>query len=277
MGNKQIIEKNSDSGKNSESVEKFDVINFTKKHENNNKTSLSKQKKYETTTLEEDIFDEDGNLAEDDSQVNNIISNLKVILSVYFNKVFNLIEKISNKTFNPLIKLANNLINLANNLVKSFSKLVKKTETEEEKNTNNYLEEENEPLQEEEASLGTFSKARDLNITFLDNYDMPLYKVQKNNMQPMTKNEESLVIEMAITAIKECAEFTIEMPPPTEGIYKGRSIYELMSNISPEELALFLGYVNGIPKRYVGHSWKISETYATWLISNAPLYVDKGK
>ncbi len=39
MGNRQIVEKNSDSSKNSESIEKFDVINFTKKQENNNKSN----------------------------------------------------------------------------------------------------------------------------------------------------------------------------------------------------------------------------------------------
>lgn len=274
MKNNQSAEKNISSENSNNYTEKFDVIKFDRKDDKKQtNTATLNNKKYQTTILEEDIFDDDGNIQED-SEVNNLITNAKSLLLVYFNKLSNFIEyKILKKIFNPFIKISNKIINIANNFVKSLSNLIKiKKSTELEQ-----IEEKEEEVIEEQFNLGTFSKTKDLNITFIDNYDIPLYKTVKSGFQSLTKSEEDLIMTLAINSIKECAEFTMEMPPAKEGIYKGRSIYELMSNVSEEEVCIFLGYVNGIPKRYIGHSWKISETYATWLISNAPLYVEKGK
>lgn len=120
-----------------------------------------------------------------------------------------------------------------------------------------------------EASEASFSEMLELNIIFMDNMKKPLYKKSQNNMK-LSAMEEELIMSNAILAIQECAEFTLELPNPTEGMYAGQRIYDIMSNANNEDVGVFLGFVKAYPGKYIGKEWKISETFATWLINNAP-------
>lgn len=122
------------------------------------------------------------------------------------------------------------------------------------------------------AKHANYSDMLELNIVFTDNMKKPLYKKKPN--APVTRMgamEEDLIMSNAILAINECAEFTLELPNPTTGLYAGQRIYDIMANVTKEDVAIFLGFVKAFPGKYIGKEWKISETFATWLINNAPI------
>ena len=108
----------------------------------------------------------------------------------------------------------------------------------------------------------------DLNITFTDNYDVAFYK---KTALKITKAEEELMLINALESIKQCSDFTKDSPPIKDGFYKNQNISEMMGNVTDIHIFLFLGYVKSKPKKYIGKNWKISETFATWLLNNAPM------
>jgi len=63
--------------------------------------------------------------------------------------------------------------------------------------------------------------------------------------------------------------------PLTEGRYKNRSVAEVMSKCTPNDVIAFLKFVKGYPGKYIGNSWKINETFATWVLNNAPFSKDE--
>ena len=121
------------------------------------------------------------------------------------------------------------------------------------------------------AKSSNFSDMLELNILFTDNMKKPLYKKKPGMAQRMGAMEEDLILSNAMLAIAECAEFTTELPSPGTGIYAGKRIYDIMSNVTKEDVAIFLGFVKAYPGKYIGKEWKISETFATWLINNSPI------
>lgn len=126
-----------------------------------------------------------------------------------------------------------------------------------------------EPLSE--AKKAKFTDMIELNIAFTDNMKKPLYKKQQSMAQKLGAMEEDLIFSNALLAISECAEFTADLPSPTTGLYAGQKIYDIMSNVTKDDVAIFLGFVKAFPGKYIGKEWKISETFATWLINNAPV------
>lgn len=117
----------------------------------------------------------------------------------------------------------------------------------------------------------TFNDMLELNIIFMDNYKRPLYKkLQTRGTGRLGVMEENLILDTAINAIKECAEFTTELSSPTGGFFAGKKTFEVMSNVVGEDVQMFLGFVKSYPGKYIGKIWKISETFATWIINNSP-------
>jgi len=126
-----------------------------------------------------------------------------------------------------------------------------------------------EPIQ---AKTSSFSDMLELNIQFTDNMKKALYKKKPGMTQTkLGAMEEDLIMSNALLAISECAEFTAELPSPASGLYAGKKIYDIMSNVNKDDVAIFLGFVKAYPGKYIGKEWKISETFATWLINNAPI------
>jgi hypothetical protein len=121
-----------------------------------------------------------------------------------------------------------------------------------------------------EIKSSSFSEMIELNIFFTDNYKKNLYNKSKAAGFKLSRMEETLIVNMAIEAIKECAEFTAELPPPVTGIYAGTPVSKIMEDATEEDINIFLGFVKAFPGKYIGKSWKISETFATWLINNSP-------
>ena len=116
-----------------------------------------------------------------------------------------------------------------------------------------------------------FTDMIELNIVFTDNMKKPLYKKQQTMAQKLGAMEEDLIFSNALLAISECAEFTADLPSPASGLYAGQKIYDIMSNVTKDDVGIFLGFVKAFPGKYIGKEWKVSETFATWLINNAPV------
>lgn len=122
------------------------------------------------------------------------------------------------------------------------------------------------------AKTSNFSDMLELNIVFTDNMKKALYKKKPGLASTrMGAMEEDLILSNALLAISECAEFTSELPNPASGLYAGQRIYDIMANVTKDDVAIFLGFVKAYPGKYIGKEWKISETFATWLINNAPI------
>lgn len=80
--------------------------------------------------------------------------------------------------------------------------------------------------------------------------------------------EARLVADIRYTA----AELRDEMDPVAvnEGSYAGRQLFDVMEAAEVKDLRAFLRYVQLKPRRYMGCTWKVSEVFATWVVSGAP-------
>jgi len=54
------------------------------------------------------------------------------------------------------------------------------------------------------------------------------------------------------------------------GMFDGKKVLDVMMSTTTKELVEFLKYMVARPQNYAGNTWKISETYATWIVSKAP-------
>lgn len=59
--------------------------------------------------------------------------------------------------------------------------------------------------------------------------------------------------------------------PILAGRFKGKTMMDKLKDVDEDNLKAFLGFIRSYPGKYMGGTWKISETYATWLINNSPL------
>jgi hypothetical protein len=55
-----------------------------------------------------------------------------------------------------------------------------------------------------------------------------------------------------------------------DGIFKGQKLFTAMQAATRNQLVDFLTYIQARPTKYAGHTWKISETFATWMVSGTP-------
>ncbi len=58
------------------------------------------------------------------------------------------------------------------------------------------------------------------------------------------------------------------------GRYAGQSAFQVMQRATPADVGRFLRFVRSWPGKYMGRTWKINETFATWLINDAPMGED---
>lgn len=83
--------------------------------------------------------------------------------------------------------------------------------------------------------------------------------------------EQLLVMERDIQTLAEYLEGTFEDQQVEGGLYDGMSLLTAMKTVKARDVYSFLRYVKAYPAKYRGKLWKISETYATWLINKTPL------
>lgn len=239
------------------------------------KSDFNKKREQEFEKLESglehenDIFDDDGNIIEDESEIKQKLKELEQKIEEGINRLLELVEE---KIAKPLNKIKAKFLSLLSKLINPVTSLLIKFTTVFERVLKRNKPESSEEITESQPETrlihGCFDDMLNLNIVLTDNYDAPLYK--KRGVA-LAKTEEALILMGAVDAIKQCAEFTKGMPPVAEGYYQGREVSQIMENVQDEDVTLFLGYVKTRPQKYIAKSWKMSETFATWLVNNAPM------
>lgn len=120
----------------------------------------------------------------------------------------------------------------------------------------------------------SFLELAEKNIVFCDNRKRPLYSIeQMRGKHGYTASEEVLVpmiMENIIQAFQEVAPKAKAIPTPQSGMYAGRPMDQVMNNISEDEIMLFLNYVQKFPRGYVGKNFRITESFAGWVVSGTP-------
>lgn len=121
----------------------------------------------------------------------------------------------------------------------------------------------------------SFIELAEKNIIFCDNRKRPLYSLEqmRGKHGGYTASEAVLapmIIEEIIKAFHEVAPKAKAIPTPTSGIYAHIPMNEVMDNITDEEIMRFLNYVQRFPRGYVGKNFRITESFAGWVVSGTP-------
>lgn len=120
----------------------------------------------------------------------------------------------------------------------------------------------------------SFIELAEKNIIFCDNRKRPLYSLeQMRGKHGYTASEEVLapmILENIIQAFHEVAPKAKAIPTPTSGIYANKPMDQVMEDIGEEDIMLFLNYVQRFPRGYVGKNFRITESFAGWVVSGTP-------
>lgn len=228
-------------------------------------------KKYSTSDDGIDLFSD--RVEEVQDKIDELRSSFSTLFSNFLGTISAIFMKVASIVLKPFILLAGILAKLLtiplNIINKAVTAIASRMGV---KNKEEQAQESVEEVEEVQAEIkkSNFNEMIELNIFFTDNYKKNLYNKPKNAGFKLSKMEEDLIMGMSIEAIKECAEFTVELPAPTSGIYQGVPISRVMEEVTSEDVVIFLGFVKAFPGKYIGKAWKISETFATWLINNSP-------
>lgn len=120
----------------------------------------------------------------------------------------------------------------------------------------------------------SFLELAEKNIIFCDNRKRPLYTLeQMKGKHGYTVSEDviaPMILEEITKAFQEVAPKAKAIPTPTSGMYAGIPMDQVMEHITEEEIMRFLGYVHNFPRGYVGKSFRITESFAGWVVSGTP-------
>jgi hypothetical protein len=88
-------------------------------------------------------------------------------------------------------------------------------------------------------------------------------------------NEKLLLAKMLEDIQFTATEMRKQMESPmiTEGPFKDQDLFSMMEEATTENVYEFLSYLIARPRKYMGTDWKLSEVFATWVVSGAPMVV----
>jgi hypothetical protein len=91
----------------------------------------------------------------------------------------------------------------------------------------------------------------------------------------VTRDQETALLDSMVSDIRYTGNAMLQQMPEQnqlmdDGIYKGQKLFDAMQAVTRSQLIDFLTYVKARPTKYAGHSWKVSETFATWMVSGTP-------
>jgi hypothetical protein len=114
-------------------------------------------------------------------------------------------------------------------------------------------------------------------ITFQTVTDTAFYQPE-DFLKKWTKEQhdaaaKKMLQDIHFTAGYYLKEDSAKNLPIAAGVYKDRKILDVMAVANEQDLMEFLRYVAARPRRYAGNSWRIAETFATWLLHGAPMVV----
>jgi hypothetical protein len=87
---------------------------------------------------------------------------------------------------------------------------------------------------------------------------------------------DSLVADIRYTGRAMSEQGSNDDQLVNSGMFKGQKMFAAMQAATRSQLISFLKYMNARPQKYAGHSWKISEIFATWMVSGAPEVIPIG-
>ncbi len=102
------------------------------------------------------------------------------------------------------------------------------------------------------------------------------------NLPFLLKNDskalEGQLIQGFVKDIRETYDYAKDMfsatdavnQPLTSGRYKGKSVFDVMRDVTESDVRSYLLFVKAYPFKYMGFSYKASETFATWVLNSAP-------
>jgi CHAT domain-containing protein len=118
-----------------------------------------------------------------------------------------------------------------------------------------------------------------LDIQFYNLNKEPLYSFEDLLNRDSKNFEDSLLqagakdVFATYDALKEEKgdKWDVLKKPLEQGRYAGRSIFDVMQFCTAKDVYTFLNFVKSYPGKYIGNSWKLNETFATWVMNKAPL------
>jgi len=254
---KEVAKKDTESKK--EKLEKKSSDTSKKEKNKDKKEKSTSEKKSETkkTKKKKKIKEEDSKAKDEfDEESDESLEELKSVKQI-LNKQVSILLSISAKV----------LSNLTKRLNQKFFKGKGKIEKSEEKDL-----QEQEEIKEEVTELPFSVNALiEMNIIFTDNQKRPLYQATKKGFY--SQSDEILnkaTISKAVDVFQETARKLKKVPVPDKGIYNAIPLNEVLANIKEDEIIKFLNYVRRFPSKYIGKNYRISESFAAWVMSGAP-------
>ncbi len=96
----------------------------------------------------------------------------------------------------------------------------------------------------------------------------------------LTREKEAALLDSMISDIHYTGSVMQQQMPDQNqlikgGLYDGKKLFNAMQVATRTELEQFLNYIIARPTKYAGHSWKVSEIFATWMVSETPRVIEK--
>ncbi|TMI62623.1 MAG: hypothetical protein E6H07_14515 [Bacteroidetes bacterium] len=117
-----------------------------------------------------------------------------------------------------------------------------------------------------------FNLARN-GISLTNVYDEPFYNsTEIFSFGPATEQAflDSMAADIRYTAKAMLKQGSIPNQVVNGGIYDGKKVFDAMQAITKKDVEKFLKYVKVSPSKYAGNTWKVSEVFATWMVSKTP-------
>ncbi|MFZ9386822.1 MAG: caspase family protein [Chitinophagaceae bacterium] len=129
------------------------------------------------------------------------------------------------------------------------------------------------PVREVETNV--FYELAKLDVLFLGNARQEI----KGKTDILKFPNSSFEFELMDRYTKEIHDFYTDLleykdstftKPYTSGPYKGMNMHQVFEKVTRIDLMDFFHFVRKYPGKYIGGRWKINETFATWVLNNAP-------
>jgi len=211
------------------------------------KTKETKKKKIKDEEIDTPIFDDD----EDESF-----------------EEFRSVKKIFNKQASLLVSIGAKVLS---NFTKRLNKKLFKGKGKLESSKKEEIEVQEEVQEELKEVVFSINALIDMNVIFTDNQKKALYQPIKKGFY--SQSDEILnkaTISKIVDVFHETARKLKKVPVPDKGVYNSIPLNEVLANISEDEIIKFLNYVRKFPSKYIGQNYRISESFAAWVMSGAP-------
>jgi hypothetical protein len=103
--------------------------------------------------------------------------------------------------------------------------------------------------------------------------------LQPEDMFTINRQKEQALLDSMIADIHYTGSVMMQQIPDQNqlikgGIYDGKKLFTAMQAATRAELEQFLNYIIARPSIYAGNTWKISEIFATWMVSETPRVIE---